>query len=749
MFPGGMGGMGSLALNQLLVVMDGIDNPPFGKRVMTNRINTTLDALYVVPRRLGPVPLRLRPPRPRQEQIYFIGATNVPLEALDPALTRPGRMGRYVWLRTPTKKDRLDIFELYLGKVAHEPELDTDKRRDEIARITNGYAQPLDANVLTPVGWKRMGDLEVGDEVIGGDGKSTTVVGVHPRGEMDVYRVWLNDGTSTRCTADHLWSVDALDPRMLRRTFTLAELTDRQLRWSVNGSPFYLPKLPAVEFCTSKELAIDPYLLGFMLGDGGLASSTPDICSNDEESVARVAELLPAGVSLVQHGPRNWWASSGRRGGKPNPLTESLRTTGLWGRTSHAKFIPEAYKLSSVEDRLALLQGLLDTDGSVDYRRGTGTEFYTASKRLADDVAEVVRSLGGLARVKSKREGWRVAIELLDDHKPFRLTRKAGVHRNSRKPFRRRITAIETVGRHEVQCITVANDDGLYVTDDYIVTHNSPAMIEQVCSMALTYAHHEGKIAFGWEHIVEAMTTIESGMAINIDYIPEETRAVAIHEAGHAVAGHAYMKGAESTRLSIRRRGEALGHHQALEKEERFSSWRSEEMARLIWTLGAMAAERVFYGENSTGVGGDVQSATARAAWMVGSCAMAPERVDISDLVDAEEEEAARDKIMSRFERIGTQIMRRSGSGGPMEQDAIAGVLSDRDKRAMAAQLLGQAYMRAHLLVAANRAAVDRIADVLVERRELHGDEVVELLDGAGLQIPEADLTRDETWPTL
>ena len=110
------------------------------------------------------------------------------------------------------------------------------------------------------------------------------------------------------------------------------------------------------------------------------------------------------------------------------------------------------------------------------------------------------------------------------------------------------------------------------------------------------------------------MTTIESGTAQGIDYVPAETRAVAIHEAGHAAASHVYMKDVQSTRLSIRKRGGSLGHHQAIEKEERFSSWRSEEIAKLIWTLGAMAAERVFYGENSTGVGGDVQSATARAA---------------------------------------------------------------------------------------------------------------------------------------
>jgi ATP-dependent Zn protease len=746
MMPGMMGGMGQLALNQLLVVMDGIDNPPFFRRLFTNRLNTFLDACYVIPRRLGRLSFRLKPPKPRNLQIYFIGATNVPIHVLDPALIRPGRMGRHVWLRTPTKNDRLDIFDLYIDKVAHEPDLDTEKRRDELARITNGYAQPLDANLLTPAGWKRMGDIEVGDQVIGGDGKRTTVVGVHPRGEMDVYRVYLNDGTTTECTADHLWSVDALDPRMLRRTLTLKELVDRGLRWSTNGSRFYLPKLPAVEFSSQEDLSLDPYLLGFMLGDGGLAGTTPDICSDDEESVTRVAELLPAGVSLVQHGPRNWWISGGRRGGKPNPLTESFRTIGLWGHTAHTKFIPDAYKLSSVEDRLSLLQGLLDTDGCVDYRRGTGTEFYTASKRLADDVAEVVRSLGGLARVKSKREGWRVAIELLDEHKPFRLARKASVHRVSRKPFRQRINAVEPAGRREVQCITVANEDGLYVTDNYIVTHNSPAMIEQVCSMALTYAHSDGRERFDYEDIFEAMTTVESGTAINIEYAPDETRAVAIHEAGHAAASHVYMKDVESTRLSIRMRGASLGHHQALEKEERFSKWRSEEQSLLIHILGAMAAERVFYGETSSGVGGDVQTATALAAWMVGASAMGPGPIDSGGLPD---DKMVEERILKRFEEIGLKIMNRTSGGGPMAHDPIASVLGDRDKRATAAQLLGQAYVTAHNLIVHNRKGIEKIADEVMARREIYGDELIELLNDAKLKRPKIDLMEESTWPKL
>jgi ATP-dependent Zn protease len=418
-FPGGGGmfGGGQLALNQLLVVMDGIGEPRFLGKTFTRFVNTFLDATYVIPARIGRLRLRLPKPRPAGEQIYFIGACNAPLESLDPALIRPGRMGRHVWFRTPTKDDRKDIFDLYLSKVSHDDDLDSPKRRDELSRITNGY---------------------------------------------------------------------------------------------------------------------------------------------------------------------------------------------------------------------------------------------------------------------------------------------------------------------------------------------SPAMVEQVCSMALTIAHYDGRIAFAWDDIVEAMTTVESGTAVNVEYIPEETRAVAIHEAGHAVAGHVYMKGVESTRLSIRKRGASLGHHQALEKEERFSSWRHEEVGRLIWTLGAMAAERVFYGENSTGVGGDVQHATTRAAWMVGSCAMGPEPVVVNGNAESDEERAlGREKILKRFEEIGLQIMRRAGSGGPFEADPIAGVLSDRDKRQTAAQLLGQAYMAAHVLILANRASVERVAEMLIERREMHGDEVVELLDSLELTIPETDLLEEAVWPQV
>jgi ATP-dependent Zn protease len=256
---------------------------------------------------------------------------------------------------------------------------------------------------------------------------------------------------------------------------------------------------------------------------------------------------------------------------------------------------------------------------------------------------------------------------------------------------------------------------------------------------------------FRWRDLIEAMTTIESGTAIGVEYVPAESRAVAIHEAGHAVASHVYMQDVLSTRLSIRMRGGSLGHHQAIEKEERFSSWRHEDVGRLVWTLGAMAAEHVFYGENSRGVGGDVGSATTLAALMVGMWGMGPEPIDLSHLPfdDDEQREKREKEIAERFERIGLRIMNRSAGGGMMQGDPVASVLGDGAKRKAAAQILGQTYLTAVCLIRHNREEVARIADTLIERRELHGDEVVELLDAAALEAPVIDITDEDIWPKL
>ena len=211
--------------------------------------------------------------------------------------------------------------------------------------------------------------------------------------------------------------------------------------------------------------------------------------------------------------------------------------------------------------------------------------------------------------------------------------------------------------------------------------------------MALTIAHTEGRREFAWRDIVEAMTTVETGTAQNIEYIQEETRAVAIHEAGHAAASHVYLgKDVESTRLSIRKRGGSLGHHMSLEKEERFSHFRSYFLGRLIVVLGAMAAEHVFYKENSAGVCGDVQSATALAAMMVGSGHGPRPGDDRARPGPARSQRRGqrRGLVRRRLERIGDadhepgQRRRRCSTRIP-----LGAVLGDGAKRAAAAELLG------------------------------------------------------------
>jgi ATP-dependent Zn protease len=195
-------------------------------------------------------------------------------------------------------------------------------------------------------------------------------------------------------------------------------------------------------------------------------------------------------------------------------------------------------------------------------------------------------------------------------------------------------------------------------------------------------------------------------------------------------------------------RGGALGHHQALEKEERFSRFRSEEFARLVWALGAMAAERVFYGENSNGVGGDLQSVTAQAAYMVGASGMGPEPFAVVPR-DDETDEEAHARILERFEKIGLQLINRTSGGGPFGENPIASVLGDQDKRRIVGQVVGQAYVAAYNLVVANRDAIEHIADVLDARRELFGDELLSLLDESKITIPEVDLSQESAWPTM
>ncbi|MBW8486058.1 DEAD/DEAH box helicase [Actinomadura sp. PM05-2] len=344
-----------------------------------------------------------------------------------------------------------------------------------------GKAQPLDAGVLTPAGYRPMGEMGIGTEVITPGGEATVVTGVFPQGEREVYRLVFSDGTSVECDDEHLWPVKT--DTGWHRGGPLKVLTTRELRADLlrksGTSKWYLPLLEAPELDDLGERPVDPYLLGLLLGDGSLLHGRVEISTQDEEIVQAVAELVPDGCRMRRKPSRPLdWQILGERRGAGNPLIVALRRLGVHELRAHGKHVPPAYLAAPAKARHALLQGLLDTDGTL-RAEGRDVSFTSASERLAEDVAWLTRSLGGYARCRPvTRAGgryWTTSVALPDAYAPFRLPRKASKLRPHTKYERRRkgIRAIEYVGRKQVQCISVAHPDRLYVTDGWTPTHNT------------------------------------------------------------------------------------------------------------------------------------------------------------------------------------------------------------------------------------------------------------------------------------
>jgi len=352
-----------------------------------------------------------------------------------------------------------------------------------------GKAQPLDAKVLTPCGFVDMGSVHVGDTVISPSGSTSLVVGVFPQGEKDVYRVIFSDGTSAECCDDHLWEVHTRYDKHKKREPKVKSLRalrgDLRLKGGLNK--WFIPVTEPVPLKT-RDVPVDPYLLGSLIGDGSMRSFLR-FSSTDEESIERVrwkCGLL--GLSLRFLGRCDYIITNGTRK-KKNPLTEKLRAMGLMGCLSHQKFVPKDYLNNSVQCRTEMLRGLMDTDGTVDAHGHC--EFNTTSKQLADDVAWLVRSLGGVTRIYSRftsytykgekkvgRESYRIRVTL-DGIIPFHLTRKADRCKlRHGQGVTRSIDRIEYAGKKPCQCIKVSNPRGLYVTDDFIVTHNTEVFVQ-------------------------------------------------------------------------------------------------------------------------------------------------------------------------------------------------------------------------------------------------------------------------------
>jgi phosphate starvation-inducible PhoH-like protein len=371
----------------------------------------------------------------------------------------------------------------------------------EIAPLAfmRGRAQPIFSPVLTPGGFRPIGDLRVGDLVMGSDGLPTPVLGVYPQGRKEVFRVRAQDGASTLCCGEHLWWVFTPEDRSRGQAGRILETREMigQLR-TAHRHRFELPLLDApVEF-PEQPVPMNPYALGLLLGDGCLTTSTtPSFTTADPELATALEEVLD-GIELHRKGPVDYVLRHlhGGRGGVivANPVTAALRQLGLAGTRSNTKFIPDAYLYNIPAVRLAILQGLLDSDGGpVTQRDRTCRIHYTTcSERLRDGVLFLVRSLGGVAYwrtreatgrkpgfangrpVQHRSDAFIMDIRLPSGLEPFRLERKRALYEEhgGGRPMRF-IDEIEPAGTEETVCIQVASADALYVTDEFLLTHNT------------------------------------------------------------------------------------------------------------------------------------------------------------------------------------------------------------------------------------------------------------------------------------
>lgn len=360
-----------------------------------------------------------------------------------------------------------------------------------------GKAMCLNAYVPTPAGERRWGDLRAGDLLFAQDGSPTRIVRRTADHEYDYYVVHFSDGSSLEVSSDHLWKVQGRSERRYKKNdeagvpagrvprkyevtddyftvMTTEEIIERG--WtdpSGKRRDLVVPMQGPAQYPRAEQ-PLDPYLMGAWLGDGSKRSSR--ITGIDAEvfgEIERRGYTVTRGSTPAEH--------------SVHLIQSGLREAGVFDCGSHERFIPEVYKHASVEQRMDLLRGLMDTDGTIGRKDGS-ISYCTTSERLAGDIIWLVRSMGGIARWPNRakkpfyydgdrervggRPAWIIAFAMPEC--PFLLSRKA--ERWSRPQDRylsRWIEDIEPTGRKLGMCVEVDHPSSCYLAGDFIVTHNT------------------------------------------------------------------------------------------------------------------------------------------------------------------------------------------------------------------------------------------------------------------------------------
>lgn len=361
-----------------------------------------------------------------------------------------------------------------------------------------GKATTLDSKIKIPGGWSTMGEMKVGTVVTAKDGSPTNVTGVYPQGKVPIYRVELWDGRYVEACGEHLWTCFYVNTSKHRR-WAVRDTLEMKRLISMPNPRVYLPLIDP-EDGPEVDLPIPPYTLGVILGDGCITNKTISITKPDMELFDNVRAELHDNHTLNEHQTTDTCRSMGivaEKGKGPNKYREGLKTMGLMGKRSWEKFIPHEYLHGSREQRLHLLQGLMDTDGTITKEKSSS--YSTTSYRLALEVQYLVRSIGGVAAVRPRfphytykgekrkgRDAYDVDIRVKKPSELFRISRKkvrTDDNNQYSKDLKLRVKSIEYVGEKEAQCISIDHPDKLYVTDDFIVTHNTFCALSALSSL--------------------------------------------------------------------------------------------------------------------------------------------------------------------------------------------------------------------------------------------------------------------------
>ena len=339
---------------------------------------------------------------------------------------------------------------------------------EETANTAGDGPQPLWSNILTPNGFVEMRNIHAGMKICGTNGTVQEVIGVYEKGEKEIYEVSLSEGRVVECCAEHLWTV--MTNYGSQKTLTTSELSKDYKSTQQDGSSkykYYTPKTE-VEYDNNIDLPLNPYLVGVLLGDGSLGDSGTIELSLGLAKEHILSKLdLPTGIiaktSFIPE--KNYFRV--KLVGKTNDgstIHDFVEKIGLRNTNSDSKFIPQAYLLSSKNNRLALLQGLIDTDGYINNRGYF--EFSTVSDDLAKDFVFLARSLGIPLHIRKHER--KENDGSYSNRSIFKITELKGDR------FGNKIIDIKPTGRFtQMKCIKVSNPDNLYITDNFVVTHNT------------------------------------------------------------------------------------------------------------------------------------------------------------------------------------------------------------------------------------------------------------------------------------